>query len=518
MAHFKSLFILAVLLSLVGMAARSDAVVTAVFQDNFEYVPAVTFPNSAVDADPVATVGTWSSLTEQDSMGQINYGIQVANNASPGPAPTQGGSHYMAVQRVSGGYAFAVGSFTQVVTTNFTVDFDVYLPYNSATSSGLGVYMQQANSFSNWNDTPVEMDMQTTRSGGAWVYTHDTKMFAGPVVPYSQWTHIKIGVDFSTQSYSLTIGNNATETGFGFASPASGVTGIGDIMFYADGYTTIFYLDNIVVTADLNVPPPPATVIFQDDFDGNNVTPVSFPDPTKLATPSAEVGTWSSLFQQNSAGNIDQGIQVTNNAVPGPVGGSNYLAIQRVSYAWAAGTFAYDAGPDNSTIEFDLYMTYNAYGYNGLAFTVEPGTTYHPNGGYEVIYDYFLSNGGVFHYYDASYDHNQPNIALPLNQWVHVKYNINFVAQTYDLSINGSTVTGLAFMRTPTNSLGTMGFYAGGNIFYLDNVVVKRTQGICTKIIRGDYNQDCKVDFKDLSVFMGDWLKCNLQPATLCAN
>jgi hypothetical protein len=35
-------------------------------------------------------------------------------------------------------------------------------------------------------------------------------------------------------------------------------------------------------------------------------------------------------------------------------------------------------------------------------------------------------------------------------------------------------------------------------------------------LLDGDFNKDCKVDFNDLLVVVGDWLECNLYPASVC--
>ena len=33
---------------------------------------------------------------------------------------------------------------------------------------------------------------------------------------------------------------------------------------------------------------------------------------------------------------------------------------------------------------------------------------------------------------------------------------------------------------------------------------------VCKIIVAGDINGDCKVDFKDLAMFLQSWLECNL--------
>ncbi len=38
----------------------------------------------------------------------------------------------------------------------------------------------------------------------------------------------------------------------------------------------------------------------------------------------------------------------------------------------------------------------------------------------------------------------------------------------------------------------------------------------CLSMPRGDFNGDCKVDLQDFSIFMQDWLECNLDPPEAC--
>ena len=71
---------------LVLLCGAFDAHAAIVFSDNFEDVNAVTWPDAAQDADPVAQVGSYITIQED----QIED-VQVSDNAAPGPA---GGSNY----------------------------------------------------------------------------------------------------------------------------------------------------------------------------------------------------------------------------------------------------------------------------------------------------------------------------------------------------------------------------------------------------------------------------------------
>jgi hypothetical protein len=520
MKNFRSLFLFTVLVSFVGISAYCNAVTTMVFQDNFDYASAAAFPNPAVDADPAALVGSWMDLTEQDSLGQINHGIQVTNNAVPGPAQ---GQKYLGVQRVAGGFAFAVGGFTAQATSTLTLEFDFRLvgdanhpsyPYNM-----LSIYMKSGSTFTGWGNEAIAVDFRNNGWIRRYLDNQNSGDWLNGEFARDQWVHVKFDIDLATQKYAITVGNNPIESGFDFNYTSSS---IGYVMFYAGTGGTTFYIDNVVATADLNITPPPSVEVFKDNFE--NVTPVAFPDSNTFAIPVAQIGAWSSLTQQDGSGTIKHGIQVTDNAIPGPIGDSdNYLAIQRIVYASAVGTFATPAGPDRTTVEFDLYLvgnsTHPSYPWNAVGLYMKSGGTY-GGWGNEVILVDFWNNGWVRKAWNNGANADWLNGEFARNQWVHVKFDIDFATQTYAMTVGSNpTESGLAF-NYPSSDIGCMMFYADASnmTFYLDNVVVKRTDGTCEAIVRGDFNEDCKVNMDDLSVFAGDWLKCNLQPASLCAN
>jgi hypothetical protein len=51
---------------------------------------------------------------------------------------------------------------------------------------------------------------------------------------------------------------------------------------------------------------------------------------------------------------------------------------------------------------------------------------------------------------------------------------------------------------------------------YLDNFLLTGSEVVCTQRPAMDFNDDCKVDFKDLAIFMQSWLECNLVPPEAC--
>lgn len=55
-----------------------------------------------------------------------------------------------------------------------------------------------------------------------------------------------------------------------------------------------------------------------------------------------------------------------------------------------------------------------------------------------------------------------------------------------------------------------------GSGSYFDNFSLTVPDAICTRRPAMDFNDDCKVDFKDLAIFMQSWLECNLDPTEAC--
>lgn len=55
-----------------------------------------------------------------------------------------------------------------------------------------------------------------------------------------------------------------------------------------------------------------------------------------------------------------------------------------------------------------------------------------------------------------------------------------------------------------------------GSGSYFDDFSLTISDAICTQQPTMDFNGDCKVDFKDLAVFLESWLECNLDPPEAC--
>ena len=55
-----------------------------------------------------------------------------------------------------------------------------------------------------------------------------------------------------------------------------------------------------------------------------------------------------------------------------------------------------------------------------------------------------------------------------------------------------------------------------GNGSYFDDFSLTISDAICIRQPTMDFNGDCKVDFKDLAIFLESWLECNLDPPEAC--
>jgi len=55
-----------------------------------------------------------------------------------------------------------------------------------------------------------------------------------------------------------------------------------------------------------------------------------------------------------------------------------------------------------------------------------------------------------------------------------------------------------------------------GSGSYFDDFSLTVSGAICTQRPAMDFNDDCKVDFTDLAIFMESWLECNLDPPEAC--
>jgi HEAT repeat protein len=225
-------FLFIILLALIS-ACSADG--TVLFQDNFENVKAVTWPNLAVSANPVAQVGTWGYLLKNSTTD-----IQVCNNTVPGSAAQ--GANYLVLNRTT--YASAWGDFSSVTTGPFVgISFDVYVLGLSDPSAGYnnGCDFFLRNSTDSNPNTNIVIEDSFHANGsvthrGASLSTTSLGSFST-----NTWVHVRYIIDMTARKYSLTV-NNQTYTGLDFQASISQIR---QLVIYAMSNQTRMYIDNM---------------------------------------------------------------------------------------------------------------------------------------------------------------------------------------------------------------------------------------------------------------------------------
>ncbi|OHB55894.1 MAG: hypothetical protein A2Y12_04825 [Planctomycetes bacterium GWF2_42_9] len=207
--------------------------------------------------------------------------------------------------------------------------------------------------------------------------------------------------------------------------------------------------------------------VFQDNFE-TGVVAVTQPS-TADADPVATTGSWAITEQRTGQPDSLVDVQVINNATPGSQGGSNYLAVERNVYAMAHANLSEVIKDAHLTIEADLYVTSNADPYAGARIWVRNGSNTTIGDGTEICSDYFLANGQLRHYTSPTTYTLVDTYAM--NQWIHVVYVFDLVSQTYNLTVAGTTYSGLNFANSQTQVVQvTWQGAASGAKFYIDNL------------------------------------------------
>ena len=224
---------------LLFLCAAVNVQALVVFSDNFENVPAVTWPDATQDADPFAQIGTWS-VTET-----LQQDIQVSNNAVPGAAS---GTNFLSVFRtnatdVKATFAQSLNDTSKLVT----VDFDLFFSNLCPTGEGANTALRTGTALNT-----LDVFMFTQNAGFRYVsngvYLAPTQYFA-----HNQWHHVNITADMATDKYSVTIGavtyaNLALKT----------ATDQLDYWWLSgNSVNSYFFLDNVVVASV----PEPCTIL-----------------------------------------------------------------------------------------------------------------------------------------------------------------------------------------------------------------------------------------------------------------
>lgn len=225
-----------------GLFSANHAVAEqeTVFQDDFENVTAVIWPDFGSDADPVAQTGTWAQIIEQRTgIPDSVIDIQVSRNVVPGP--TDGGN-YLTVDRK--GYAYLRGNFDRTAEFgHLIIEFDLYVKAiadnpNDAYNNGFQIMIRNA----------VDDSLSTLmairdsfRANGTITHHQETGDETLGQFVTDQWNPIKYDIHISEGTYTLTVGAD-TYTDLSFYSPQSQIR---QILFYAMFTRTLFYLDDV---------------------------------------------------------------------------------------------------------------------------------------------------------------------------------------------------------------------------------------------------------------------------------
>jgi len=192
-------------------------------------------------------------------------------------------------------------------------------------------------------------------------------------------------------------------------------------------------------------------VVFQDDFEGYTASP-TWPSSDDADPQMPPVGDFWSIYEP-----LPQFVQVQStpsgtNYCAGPHGGSNYLQAYTAGTAPAA--MIPSAGQSliseyqNLTLDMWLYKN-QADGWNGLQ-TIGAYDNDQPaisSAGRSFLL-YFRQDGKLQYFDDGLID---TGITYTPDTWMHLVVEANFLTQTYDVTLNGQTVSGLNFDTQATN-------------------------------------------------------------------
>ena len=220
-------------LAAVGVAAAAQGATTTIFQDDFESAPEVSSDpprTGGVEADPVATVGTWVLGHRAD------YAEQVTDYSPPGP---QVGNQYLRLSHVSSSEANAV--FAAPQAGDFTADF-----YVNVEHSGFRIFLKDAagniGGWLSWGEGGAGF-IAYRSSAPAWVAT--TAEYVIDV-----WQHVVLTYHYSPTTPTMDISiDGSTATALPFYD--DNINEI-DRVFFAGGDATGLseYVDDVLVTIE----------------------------------------------------------------------------------------------------------------------------------------------------------------------------------------------------------------------------------------------------------------------------
>ena len=223
---------------------NTQALADVVFLDDFEGVTGVTWPDSGVDVDPVASTGTWV-ITESNQ-----EDVQVSTNIT-----AAGGTNYLTLSRPT---VMEIGAyFTSSVDTSVyvTVEFDIY--FDSTTGNhavGANFGLRYGGSLNTLNQFLYSLYSPV---GFRVLDKNANILFSGTQFAADEWHHAKFDFNLTTDTYDLTVDSltSSNLTFFAETDIASWFW-ISGSAAHADAN---FFLDNMEVS--VSPVPVPVTIV-----------------------------------------------------------------------------------------------------------------------------------------------------------------------------------------------------------------------------------------------------------------
>jgi len=235
-----------------------------------------------------------------------------------------------------------------------------------------------------------------------------------------------------------------------------------------------------VFSDNFETAPDPSPLSWQAQQDNASLRTDSDPANTVGVAFTALAGQW---FHRNKAGTPIHDIQVTNLAPPGGAGGSsNYLRIHRGGGADTGIDAAFqdwNAGLNSGvvTMEWDMFIPTGQTGFVGGFYVTQYLDNDHSNGTSGSLATFFFRADGSIRQSFGGFNNNPdlPGVAATPGQWQHYVLVNDLTAQTYTLSIDGTTSAAFGYNFPLIPGAGARGFTFNGQEgkeYYVDNVSI----------------------------------------------
>ena len=244
-----------------NQAVMTKAESTILFADDFEDASEVAGDiGDLLDADPVATVGTWD-ITEKRDGEPVTDLSQVTNSPVPGPVE---GSNYFRLQRpqVVSEVSSASANFSNTqsggtLDISYAMNLDMLQPFRTYAKVQNG--SEQRCRY--WVETKEDSTAEV------WYGTASGEIFTGLNFSVDEWVQFDVNVDLSKNVYSLSLsggsGINGTAANIPFYAPGNTAN---SLLFQTGRYTNCYYDDvSITYTPHVVTFPVGQSQLFVDD-------------------------------------------------------------------------------------------------------------------------------------------------------------------------------------------------------------------------------------------------------------